>query len=188
MKTFSRGMLLALFLVFMGCAGSSQYMQPATPIQGPSNGRSLIYFMRPSGFGFAINFQIWDGDHFIGLSQAKSYFGYECLPGKHLFVGFAENKHGLEADLEPGKTYYALTQVRMGGWRARMAFVPVTRGSELWDTVESYRTTLNYIRPKEDMLMQWEGQRKAETQEVLMFLNTAEGRKYVEKLAGSDGR
>jgi len=119
MKPFTRWVVFALIVVFMGCTGSSKYMQPAAPLQGPSPGKALIYFMRPSGMGFAINFQIWDGDHFIGLSQAKSYFGYECQPGKHLFVGFAENKRGLEADLEEGKTYYALTQVKMGSWRTR---------------------------------------------------------------------
>ena len=38
------------------------------------------------------------------------------------------------------------------------------------------------------MLMQWEGQKKEETLEVLAFLNTAEGRKYIEKLNREDGR
>ena len=99
-------------------------MVKATPIEGPSTGKALVYFMRPSGGGFAINFQICD--HFIGLSQAKSYFAYECDPGRHLFIGMAENKRGLEADLEAGKSCYVITQVKMGGFRARMAFVPVT--------------------------------------------------------------
>ena len=188
MKKFTSGMLLTLVIVFMGCAGSSKYMQSATPIQGPSPGKALVYFMRPSGMGFAINFQIWDGDRFIGLSQAKSYFGYECQPGKHLFIGFAENKRGLEADLEVGKTYYALTQVKIGAWRARMAFIPVTRDSKHWNTVETYQTKLNYIAANEDMLMQWEGQKKAEALEVLAFLNSAEGQKYIEKLNREDGR
>jgi hypothetical protein len=188
MKTIAKWMLLALLVGFVGCTGSSQYMQPAPAIQGPSPGKALIYFMRPSGMGFAINFQIWDSDHFIGLSQAKSYFGYECSPGKHLFVGFAENKQGLEVDLEAGKTYYALTQVRMGGWRARMAFVPVTRGSEYWNTIDSYRTKLHYVEAKQDMLMQWEIQKKAKTLEVLAFLNSPEGKKYIMRLNRSDGR
>ena len=188
MKHFARWMLLTWIVVFTGCTGSSKYMQPATPIQGPSPGKALIYFMRPSGMGFAINFQIWDGDRFVGLSQAKSYFGYECQPGKHLFVGFAENKRGLDADLEAGKTYYALTQVKVGGWRARMAFIPVTRDSEYWNLVETYRTELAYIAAKEDMLMQWEEQKKAQALEVLAFLNSANGQEYIEKLNREDGR
>lgn len=67
-------MLLVVLIFLSGCAGSSQYMVKATPTAGPSTEKALIYFMRPSGMGFAINFQIWDGDHFVGLNQTKSYF------------------------------------------------------------------------------------------------------------------
>jgi hypothetical protein len=181
--------LIVVFYVHGLCWFKSIYAESAVctvPSLDPN--KALVYFMRPSGIGFAINFQIWDGDHFIGLSQAKSYFGYQCEPGKHLFIGIAENKRGLEANLEAGKTYYALTQVRMGGWRARMAFIPVTRGSEYWNTVETYRTELNYIEAKEDMLMQWETQKKAEAQEIIAFLRTAEGQQYILSLNNEDGR
>jgi len=188
MKVISKCILILMILVFMGCAGSSSYMQPATTMMQPSADKAVVYFLRPSGIGFAINFQIWDGDRFIGLSQAKSYFGYQCEPGKHLFVGIAENKRGLEADLEAGKTYFAITQVRMGGWRARMAFIPVTRGSEYWDTVNTYLTELKYIEAKPDMLMQWEAKHKAKTQEILSVLHSPDGQKYIVRLNRSDGR
>ncbi len=180
--------LTVMVFLISGCAGSSQYMTKAEPIVGPSADKALVYFMRPSGFGFAINFQIWDGDRFIGLSQAKSYFGYQCDPGKHLFIGMAENKRGVEADLEAGKSYFIITQVKMGGWRARMAFVPVTRGSEFWDTVETYKQTLNHIEAKEDMLATWEAKKKGKVQHVIDFLNTAEGRQYVVPLNKDDGK
>ena len=180
--------LTLLAIISYGCAGSSQYMQKAQPLTHPDPDKAIVYFMRPSGFGFAINFQIWDGERFIGLSQAKSYFGYQCVPGKHLFIGIAENKMGLNADLEAGKTYYALTQVRMGGWRARMAFIPVTKGSEYWNTVETYKTELNYIEAKKDMLMRWENQRRGDVQEIIAFLNTAEGQQYIVNLNNQDGR
>lgn len=93
-----------LFLFLTGCAGSSGYMVKATPTEGPAQGKAMVYFMRPSGMGFAINFQIWDGTYFVGLSQAKSYFAYQCDPGKHLFLGIAENKAAIEADLNAGKS------------------------------------------------------------------------------------
>ena len=188
MKTVTNCILVLMILVFMGCAGSSSYMQPATTVLKPTSDKAVVYFMRPSGIGFAINFQIWDGERFIGLSQAKSYFAYQCDPGRHLFVGLAENKRGLEADLEAGKAYFAITQVRMGGWRARMAFIPVTRGSEFWDLVNTYMTELNYIEAKPGMLMQWEAKHRAKTQEVLAVLNSPEGRQYVLRLNKSDGR
>ena len=90
MKNVLKGIALVILLSTVGCAGSSKYMVKSAPITGPSPDKALVYFMRPSGFGFAINFQIWDSDRFIGLSQAKSYFAYQCDPGKHLFIGMAD--------------------------------------------------------------------------------------------------
>ena len=63
-----------------------------------------------------------------------------------------------------------------------MAFIPVTRDSEYWKLVETYQTELIYITTREDMLMQWEEQRKTQALEVLAFLNSAEGQGYIEKL------
>ena len=68
MRRFSGIILIVLIFLIAGCAGSSQYMAKATTVTGPSADKALVYFMRPSGLGFAINFQIWDGDKFIGLS------------------------------------------------------------------------------------------------------------------------
>lgn len=188
MKKYTGTILIVLIFLIAGCAGSSQYMAKATPVTGPSAGKALVYFMRPSGLGFAINFQIWDGDKFIGLSQAKSYFGYQCNPGKHLFVGIAENKRGIDAELEAGKSYYIITQVRMGGWRARMAFIPVTQDSEFWNEVDTYKQSLNFIEAKEEMLATWEKREKVKVQEIINYLNTPEGKKYVVKLGIDAGR
>jgi len=188
LKKYSGILLMVMLFLIAGCAGSSKYMAKATPIDGPSADKALVYFMRPSGFGFAINFQIWDGDKFIGLSQAKSYFGYQCNPGKHLFIGIAENKRGIEADLEAGKSYYVITQVRMGGWRARMAFIPVTRGSEFWDAVATYKQELNFVEAQEDVVAAWEAKEKSDTQQIINYLNSPEGRNYVVKLNKDDGR
>ena len=188
MKKLSCVFIVLVVFLFAGCAGSSKYMQASSPIQQPPPGKALVYFMRPSGLGFAINFQIWDGEKFIGLSQAKSYFAYACEPGKHLFIGIAENKRGIECDLEAGKSYYVLTQVKMGGWRARMAFIPVTRDSEFWNQVEQYKDELNFIAAKKEMLLQWEAKEKGKIQEIIAFLNTPEGRQYVVEFAKTAGR
>ena len=188
MKKYLVAISIVLLFFLIGCAGSSKYMVKATPVTGPSADKALVYFMRPSGFGFAINFQIWDGDRFIGLSQAKSYFAYQCDSGKHLFIGIAENKRGIEADLEAGKSYYVITQVKMGGWRARMGFIPVTRGSEFWDTVETYKQSLNFVEANNEMIATWEAKEKTETQQIMNYLNSPEGQKYVVKLNMEDGR
>lgn len=186
--------ILAALTLFAlaGCAGSSKYMTVATPPEGPSPGKALVYFMRPSGMGFAIHFQIWENYELIGLSQAKSYFAYECDPGTYYFVGRAENKRVVEAELEAGKTYYILTEVKMGAWKARMAFIPVTRGSEWWDTVEAYKQKLNYVVIEQSVADAWEAERRgeinAELNQILSYVKTPEGQKYLSKLHADDGR
>jgi len=177
-----------LLAILAGCAGSSQYMVKTTPTTAPPPEKALVYFMRPSGMGFAINFQIWDGNHFAGLSQAKSYFAYECDPGRHLFMGFAENKVAIEADLEAGKSYYIGTNVRVGAWKARMDFTPVTRGSELWGKVEEYKNSLNFIAPKEEERVKWEAAKKQEAQKFIDHFSAGEGRAQVLRLNKEDGR
>lgn len=192
MKKYLAFIPLVVLLFFMGCAGSSPYMRPAEPIMGPSQGKALIYFMRPSGFAFAIHFQIWEDYQMAGLSQAKSYFAYECDPGKHLFIGRAENKVAVEADVEAGKTYYVITQARMGGWKARMAFIPVTRTSEFWGLVEAYKGSLNFLATKDDVIDQWKGERgneiRKEIDEIKAYLQTPEGQAYIVRLNKEDGR
>lgn len=195
MKARAIVLSVALVAVLMGCAGSSGYMtrtERAAAPQAPSPGKALVYFMRPSGLGFAIHFQIWENYRLIGLSQAKSYFAYECDPGEHLFIGRAENKRAVAADLEAGKTYYILTQVKMGAWKARMAFVPVTRGSEYWDTVEVYKQKLNFVTIDQAVAAEWEGKRRGEINtelnEIISYLKTPEGEKYVVRLNREDGR
>jgi hypothetical protein len=181
-------MILTVVLMFMGCAGTSGYMVKTTPVAGPSPDKALVYFMRPSSMGFAVNFQIWDGDHFVGLSQAQSYFVYECNPGTHLFIGIAENKVALEADVAAGKSYYVGTNVRVGWAKARMQLTPVTRGSELWDKVEAYKQSLNCISAKEEERAKWEAAKKQVALALIDYFTTGEGKAQVLKLNKEDGR
>lgn len=180
--------LLSVFLMVMGCAGRSGYMVTATPVAGPAPDKALVFFMRPSGYGYAINFQIWDSDHFVGLSQAKSYTVYECNPGTHLFIGIAENKVALKADLDAGKSYYVGTNVRTGWAKARMQFTPVTRGSELWDKVEGYKPLLHCIVAKEEERAKWEAAKKPEALKLVDYFTNGAGQANVLKLSKEDGR
>jgi hypothetical protein len=183
-------LFVALTLLLGGCAGTSKYMVKSEPTKaGPPPDKSVVYIMRPSGFGFAINFQIWDRDRFIGLSQAKSYFAYVCDPGKHLFIGIAENKVAVDADVAPGKSYFIITEPRMGGWKARLAMTPVTRGSEVWDNVAGLIAEMEYIVPVEDEVRAWDSAKKVEAQVLVNFFeNDPDREKYLGHLVPDDGR
>ncbi|MBI5409534.1 MAG: hypothetical protein HZA14_09245 [Nitrospirae bacterium] len=139
--------ILGISIIMTACAGSSGYMKPSQSLLNPTTDKALVRFMRPSGMGYAVNFNIWDGEKVIGNSVAKAQFDYLTDPGKHLFVAISENQEFLEANLEAGKTYYIITQVKMGAWKARVGLVPVNKGSEFWDKVKEYENELNKLQP-----------------------------------------
>ena len=181
--------LLFISLFFTACAGSSQYMKPSETMLTPTNDKALVRVMRPSGFGFAINFNIWDGEKVIGNSVAKSQFDYLADPGKHLFIAIAENKSFAEADLEAGKTYYLVTQVKMGAWKARVGLVPVNKGSEYWDKVKEYEKELNKLQPNPDALKAWEDAKKAGMKAILNeYETTLKTSERWPRLNADDGR
>ena len=155
----------------------------------PTGGKAVVRFMRPSGFGYAINFNIWDGEKVIGNSVAKSQFDYLADPGKHLFVAVAENQAFLEAELESGKTYYILTQVKMGAWKARVGLIAVNSGSKFWDKVMEYENTLIKLQPDTVVLKNWENANKPKIQAVLTRYETEWKKSYDwPKLKPEDGR
>ena len=180
---------LLLLLFVCSCAGSSKYMvETAHPTFAPTD-KAVVYFLRPSGMGFAVNFQVWDRDRLIGVSQAKSYFRYLADPGIHLFIGIAENKVAVAANVEAGKTYYVVTSPRMGGWKARMAFEPVTKGSGNWEGIDATRMELHFIEMKPEEMAAAEAERKQQAQELVRFFEESPDRgKYTVKLSPEDGR
>ena len=120
--------LLPLLLVLFSLGGCASALMNAVPdeqrVNKPASGKALVYFMRPSSFGGAIQASIFDGDEYIGTSSAKTHIAYQAKPGKHMFMIISENADFMEADLTAGKTYYAIVQARMGAWKARFSFRP----------------------------------------------------------------
>lgn len=161
-KKFAVTISMLVLMFCSGCAGSSMYMKSTPTLLRPTENKALVRFMRPSGFGFAINFNMLDGENVIGNSVAMSQFGYLAEPGKHLFIATAENKVFLEADLEAGKTYYVITRVYPGAWYARVAFVAVNKGSEYWDKVKGWEESLKIIEHDNVALKKWEDGHKAQ--------------------------
>jgi hypothetical protein len=155
----------------------------------PTKDKALVRIMRPSGMGFAINFNIWDGDKVIGNSVAKGQFDYLADPGKHVFVAVAENKAFLEADLEAGKVYYILSQVKMGMWKARVGLVAVNRGSEWWDKVGEYENDLNRFEPDTVALKSWENDNRDKIKAILAEYDTKwKAEEQWPRLSREDGR
>ncbi len=134
---------LAVFLTVSGC--TSSMMKPATPREVPASSEALVTFLRPSYFGGAIQFGIWNADRFVGILEAGSYLQITVPPGEHLFLARAENWSYVQANLEAGREYFILAKVFPGVWKARVAFDPVRRGDPQTD--EDLTQWLADLRP-----------------------------------------
>jgi hypothetical protein len=136
MKTVAA--LIVLVVVAAGCAGPVRGMRelpPGTEVTTkPPAGKAAIVFMRPSGLGFAVSSSVFevkkDGDVFVAIVPAKKKVVYFTDPGATRFMVIGESADFMGADLEAGKTYYALVSPRMGWWKARFSLRPVA-GSAL---------------------------------------------------------
>lgn len=121
-----------LVILLSGCAGTVVNMREVPLGQAhyvPGQGEALIVFMRPSGFGFAIQssvFELSENDpKLIGILAAKKKFAYRVAPGEHLFMVIGESADFMSANLEKEKTYYSLITPRMGLWKARFSLKPI---------------------------------------------------------------
>lgn len=106
-------------IVFNSVICFSQGINPA-----PEN-KAVVYFVRPSSMGFAINFSYFDSTKFIGKFSGNKYFRYECEPGVHLFWARSENKDFVEADVEAGKIYFIEALPKMGAVKAGVQLLPL---------------------------------------------------------------
>lgn len=129
-QRFVRFIILALVaLALSGCASSVMHKVGSVALDNGSD-KALVTFMRPSYFGGAIQFGIWDSEKFVGVLSAGSYVQYLATPGEHVFLARAENWSYVKAELEGGKQYFILGKVFPGIWKARVALDPVNKGDE----------------------------------------------------------
>jgi hypothetical protein len=141
--------LLAVFSLLFSFSYSQE-------LKKPSEGKSIVYFVRTSGMGFAINFKYFDGDKYLGKFNYGKYMVYECEPGKHVFWAAAENKSVLEAELEAGKVYIINAEVRMGILYAEVELLPFDNNPNNYKNTKKYETkkkmVLNSISEQQEYI------------------------------------
>ncbi|MCD4744039.1 MAG: hypothetical protein K8R67_16375 [Desulfobacteraceae bacterium] len=149
MKKFKKLLLIALCFVFVLLAGCrSSVMMGVQPmnVANLDENSVIVNFVRPSFYGGAIQFGLWDSEEWIGISAAGSYIQYKTTPGKHLFLARAENWSCVQAELEGGRSYFILASPRMGAWKARVSLEPVNIGDNISEeTINKWLTDLNAI-------------------------------------------
>ena len=138
--------MLVLVALLAGGAGPISHMREAPSADVPTTppaGKATVVFLRPSSLGFGIASSVYElkpgGDTFVGIVPAKRKVVYVTDPGPTRFMVVSEAADFMAAELEAGKTYYALVTPRMGMWKARFSLRPVTaeelRGGQFseWD-------------------------------------------------------
>ncbi len=115
-----------------GCA--SKLMQPVDPaamndVVGADE--TAVVFFRATSFGGAIQAPVLEVDEngklkFVAIVSAGAKFLHRTSPGKHLYLIDGEFGYFMDADLEAGKTYYAYVTPKIGWWKARFVFTPVS--------------------------------------------------------------
>jgi len=91
-------LVLITFLIIMGYT-SQVSAQGFTP---PSTGKAVVYFARISAYGFAVAFDFYLNDKFIGAFKGENYMRYEFEPGEQLIWGAGENIEFLPSNLKEG--------------------------------------------------------------------------------------
>ena len=131
MRKVCLAMIAVVCLFATGCA--SKLMQPVavSPAAGSlSNEQAAIVFYRPSFLGGGVQAPVVEAVNndiqFVGIVSSGMKLLYKTTPGKHFFVVGGEGSNLLEADFEGGKTYYAQIDPKMGMFKPRFVFIPVT--------------------------------------------------------------
>lgn len=148
-------LLLSMF-VLSGCSGAIKNMKLApvgAVIEKPSEGKAQVVFLRPQSAAYAIQssvFEIKDEKPEIaGVIPAKAKFVYEVDAGEHLFMVLGESGDFMSANLEAGKTYYALVRPRMGLWKARFSFDPVHKDEQMDGDLEDWLSDCRLVEASE---------------------------------------
>jgi hypothetical protein len=101
---------------------------------------------RTSSFGESAHFPIFeitdDGGKLLGFTETDCYFEFTCPPGVHLFLTWEEGDEYVEADLEPGKTYFILAYSKFGILAPRPGLAPVAKDSDRWKELDGVLPSL----------------------------------------------
>lgn len=96
----------------------------------PRPGKAVVYLLRVSALGFAVDFKYFNGNEFIGKSKGVSYIRTEVDPGEHVFWASGENQSFITVSAEAGKAYLVYVDVKMGMMSAQVNLSAVLPSQE----------------------------------------------------------
>jgi hypothetical protein len=121
--------VLVLTGILAGCGGT-RFMSESARITAPPEGKALVNFHRPSNYGGAADFPLYDRTTLIGNLKGKSVVQVPCDPGEHWFIGRADHVSVVQATLEAGQTYDIAVDVGIGVMQANIVLSPLNQGDK----------------------------------------------------------
>jgi hypothetical protein len=139
--------LLIISVLIAATGFSSLFSQGFQP---PAPGKAVVYIARVTDYGFAISFEYFHQDKYIGAFKGKKYMRYECDPGEQLIWASSENKEFVTCDLKEGGSYIIIVNVIMGAMKARVGFTPITASDDQFQRAkELINSEPPYVTPQE---------------------------------------
>ena len=137
--------VVSSLLLAVGCS----LVRPASGPAQPAENQAVVVFVGRAAM--ALLYDISDGDQetFIGISDPATKVAYVAPAGRRRFMVVGETADFLDADLAPGKTYYALVISRPGWVAARYSFRPVRRTETQSGREAEWITEAQWVEPNE---------------------------------------
>ena len=116
------------FFVYTSCP-NPMIVEPLQELPTPSREESQVVFMHPeipSGLSSASLYEVIQGEiNFIGILFNDTKLSYTTTPGKHVFMVVSEVAEFMEANLDPGKSYFSIVFPWEGTLIHRFTITPV---------------------------------------------------------------
>lgn len=144
--------LLLLAVVCASCVARTDLMdyrpEEGFAVSPPRPDTALVIFMRPGRMAGMVSSTVFDEVALVAVLMDYTYGAYETAPGRHRFMVLGEAADFMDAELDPGKVYFARVTPRFGVWRARFSLQPLTPHDEEWTDLQewisgSYLVSLN---------------------------------------------
>jgi hypothetical protein len=132
MKVFktTSWLLVSMFAVLAcaGCGGLPKHLKTVQRVDQPPAGKVLVNFHRPSNWGGAEKFAIFNGNGQMLIDiPGGSVFQHISDPGEQVFMAWADHVTVVKADFAPDKSYDIMVDIGMGWVRGNIKLVPLTK-------------------------------------------------------------
>ncbi len=128
--------IAASLLMFCGCSPKISGNIQTVPAEHPDY--AVIYFYRPAGY-VQTPYNVHLGNEVVFRSKNRNRCIYKVdKPGSYEIWGKTESREGIVLNVEMGKEYYVLADVKFGValWRPYIQHVSPETGKADWDAIK----------------------------------------------------